>query len=307
MRLYSKTRFIIKFLIIGLILNISYLFFWGRLNFICPWMIGFDRIETKSSVIFYHKGEVNLKNFPEIDSLIVKVENFHNLKFQKKVQIIISSNIKEHRRFNGHNVMFVTQPFLGRVYILYSREYFQTKVGALNSYLQHELSHSIVNQNITNSKLIGYPLWFLEGIATYSSGMLGYDGYPPLDTVRQRISRGCVINPNDWGKFGMAAKGKTVNTYPFNDLYKYAYSEFAFIIDDLIEKYGEPKLISLLHLSLIEQKFDIAFRLIYKIEFKDYFHTLINDANYRKQSVYIMRGSEQFISSKLAGKDSNGG
>ncbi len=282
MRLNSKTRFIIKLLIIGLILIVLYLFFWGRLNFICPWMIGFDKIETKNSVIYYHKGEANLKNFPNIDSLIVKVEKFHNLKFQRKVQIIISSNIKEHRRFNGHDVMFVTQPFLCRIYILYSREYFQTKVGALCLYLQHELSHSIINQNISNSKLTGYPLWFLEGIATYSSGMLGHDGYPPLDTVKQRMLRGYIINPIDWGKFGMASKGKTVNTYPLNDLYKYTYSEFAFIVDDLIEKYGESKLISLLHLSLNEQKFDIAFRLIYKIEFKDYFYALINDKNYRQ-------------------------
>lgn len=276
MGLNSKTRFIIKLLIIGLVLTVLYLFFWGRLNFICPWLIGFDKIETERSVIYYHKGEVNLEKFPKVENLIVKVENFHNLKFQRKVQIIISSNSKEHRRFNGHDVKFVTQPFLGRVYILYSREYFQTKVGALYSYLQHELSHSIINQNITNAKLIGYPLWFLEGIATYSSQMSGYDGYPPLDTVRQRILRGYVINPDDWGKFGIASKGKTVNTYPLNDLYKYAYSEFAFIVDDLIKKYGKPKLISLLHLSLNNQKFDIAFRSIYKIEFKDYFRTLIN-------------------------------
>ena len=61
---------------------------------------------------------------------------------------------------------------------------------------------------------------------------------------------------------------------------------------EILEKYGEPKFISLLHLSLNEQKFDTAFRLIYKIEFKDYFHALINDKNYRQQSAYIMRVSE---------------
>ncbi len=276
MRLNPKTRFISKLLIIGIVLIVLYLFFWGRLNFICPWLIGFDKIETESSVIYYHKGEVDLRKFPKVDSLIAKVENFHNLKFQRKVQIIISSNSKAHRRFNGHDVKFVTQPFFGRIYILYSREYFQTKEGVLYSYLQHELSHSIINQNIRNSKLIGYPLWFLEGIATYSSRMSGHDGYPPLDTVKQRIVRGYVINPNDWGKFGMASKGKTANTYPLNDLYKYAYSEFAFIVDDLIEKYGKPKLIRLLHISLNDQDFDIAFKLIYKIDFDDYFHTLIN-------------------------------
>ena len=36
-----------------------------------------------------------------------------------------------------HDVKFVTQPFFGRIYILYSREYFQTKEGVLYSYLQH--------------------------------------------------------------------------------------------------------------------------------------------------------------------------
>jgi hypothetical protein len=259
-------------------LVVMYLFFLGRLNFISPWIVGFDKIETEKSVIYYHSGDIKIRNFPNFDSMIVMVEDFHNLKFKRKVQIVISSNFKEHHRFNWHNAMFISQPFGGRIYILYSEEYFCTKTFALKSCIQHELSHSIIYQNISHSNLIGYPLWFLEGIATYSSGMLGHNGYLPLDSVRERILKGNVIIPSDWGNFGFSIKGIAVTTFQLSDI-KYAYSEFAYIVDDLKNKYGESELIRLLQISLKDQKFGNAFKLVYKIEFNDYFNTLINNVN----------------------------
>ena len=104
-------------------------------------------------------------------------------------------------------------------------EYFAAKVQPLHTYLQHELSHSLIYQNISISRLWGYPLWFLEGLATYSADMAGVEGYPSKDTVWARISEGCFIHPNDWGRFGMPVLGASVKQYPYPDTYYFAYSE----------------------------------------------------------------------------------
>jgi hypothetical protein len=274
MRIKRISVLTVKYSAILLFLIGLYLFFFGRLNFINPWVVGFDKMETKRAIIYYHRSEVNITCLSKIDSLIIKVEEFHKLRYPNKLEVVISTNIKEHKRYTWNYGTFISQPFYGRLYILYIEDYFLTKTQPLYAYIQHELSHSIIFQNISYSKLLNYPLWFMEGLATYSSGMMGIEGYPTKDAVVKRMSEGYFIHPNDWGEFGLPSTGITVKQYPFEDMYWFAYSEFAFIIDNLVDKYGKSKLIDLMHLTLRENNFEDAFLAIYKIKFDSYIDLL---------------------------------
>lgn len=254
----------------------AYHFFRGRLSFINPFVIGFDKLISEKAQIYYHSDEIMLSDFLKIDSLIEEVENFHNLQFNSKIDIVISTNKSEHETYSGKGVTFIAQPPSGRIYLPYMDEYFTSKTFELKKYLQHELSHSIVYQNISITNLVGYPLWFLEGIATYSSGMMGIDAYPTKDTVYSRIRRGYFIAPDDWGQFGMPSKGKSVQQYPYNDTYYFAYSEFGYIIEDLIITYGKEKLVQCLALSLKTKDFLSAFTIVYNLSFSEYLNNYLD-------------------------------
>lgn len=263
-----KTIFII--VVPVLILVIIYLLFFGRLHFLSPFIIGFDKEETQKTRLYFHEKDIDVSCLYHIDSVVELVENFHELTFKQKVDFIISSDKDEHYLLNWHSAPFIAHPFNGRIYVQYSEEYFQFKPEILYTYLHHELSHSIIFQNISNFEILGYPCWFLEGIATYDSDMVGVEGYLSKYAVEQKMRDGYFIHPYDWGTFGMPALGETAVTYPFNDLHWFAYSEFACIIDDLIENYDEQQLIELLHSTIEQGHFYETFEKLYDISFDQY-------------------------------------
>lgn len=81
-----------KKLIIGTVLLIIaviiYSFLWGGLFPFSPIIIGFEQKEC-NKVIIYYRTDTDISKFIIIDSLINEVEDFHQLKFKKKVKIFI--------------------------------------------------------------------------------------------------------------------------------------------------------------------------------------------------------------------------
>lgn len=270
-----KYRYIIKALGFVLVLLILYSFLFWKLHPFNPWVIGFDRLITNRAIIYYHKSNVDVTCLSDIDSLINQVEEFHKLKFKGKVELVISSDRNEHNKYNVINGPFLAYPFTDRIYTFYREDLFKKERNTLRAFLKHELSHSVIFQNISVSKMKNYPRWFLEGIATYSSGTVGIHGHPTYGTVIKRISQGCFIQPSDWGTLSNPARGISLQKYPYNDVNLFAYSEFAYIIEKLVEKYGKPKFEELVYLTLEDKTFENAFKSVYNLEFEQYIKTTI--------------------------------
>lgn len=82
-RLLKKKFFIGIFLFLfGVLL---YHILLGKLIAFSPIVVGFEKQRTENSVIHFHKNEKEL-NYKILDSLIGETEQFHKLKFKKKVK-----------------------------------------------------------------------------------------------------------------------------------------------------------------------------------------------------------------------------
>jgi hypothetical protein len=85
-----------------------------------------------------------------------------------------------------------------------------------------------------------YPGWLLEGTAVYSANQMGVDGY--------------FLNPDDWGTL-LKPKKESVNNFPLANKYWFIYSEFARLVDDMIQNYGKEKFLQYMT-ELLKEKDD---------------------------------------------------
>ncbi len=124
-------------------------------------------------------------------------------------------------------------------------------------------------QNMSFRTSINFPQWFLEGLAVYSSNQFGVDGYLTKSETYKTIEEGHFVFPKDWGT-AFTSKGKSVRECKVKNKYRFIYSEFGCIIDDLISNYGQEKFLKFLHQSLRSEDFYILFKETYQKAFSDY-------------------------------------
>jgi hypothetical protein len=86
----KKGLLFVSFLVAILLIMAIYSFAWGSLSPISPIVIGFDQKIFDRATVYCHK-HTDIAKFNIIDNLIKETENFHQLKFKKKVDIIICS------------------------------------------------------------------------------------------------------------------------------------------------------------------------------------------------------------------------
>lgn len=67
-----------------------YCFIWGPLFGFSPIINGFEQKEFDKATIYY-RGDFDISKFSKIDNIIEEIEYFHELKFKKKVKIVIFS------------------------------------------------------------------------------------------------------------------------------------------------------------------------------------------------------------------------
>ena len=126
------------------------------------------------------------------------MEDFHQLKFKKRVKIFVFNSDKEYTRHSGMKTRFVTFPLYGRIFVS-SKAKKESEEGKihLDVYLKHELSHSLLYQNMSLYRSCYYPGWLLEGIAVYSANQMGIDGYFTEKETFDKIRKGYFLNPDD--------------------------------------------------------------------------------------------------------------
>jgi hypothetical protein len=198
------------------------------------------------------------------------VEQFHKLHFKEEVTIIFCKSNSEYKQYTGSSSSALVTLFDKGIFVSGKiNEKRKTESVDLDVYLKHELSHLLLYQNMTFIKAINYPHWFLEGLAVYSSNQLGVDGYFTKKEIYYLIKENNFISPKDWGTL-FTSKGESVKKCKVPKKYKFAYSEFAYIIDDMINQYGKEKFIDFLKKSLQSDDFYILFKGIYKKNFPQY-------------------------------------
>ncbi len=253
-----------KITIIGLLVLIGlmiYLFLFGKLFPYSPIIVGFEKYDFTNTIV-YTQGGVSFDDYEKIDALIPSIEKFHDLKYLTKPKIFLFSDSLSYIRHSPSKARFCVF-YNGRLFVTpwALNEAMNGKI-SLKIYLTHELSHSLLHQHAGLIKASGYPKWLLEGIAVYSSNQMGTSFYPGKSETYRMIQLGNFMPPD---YFKTKNEDKIIldveNRIPF------MYSEFACIVDYLIENYGKDKLLIYLK-SLIEANdHDKIFKQIYGINF----------------------------------------
>jgi len=247
-----------------LIYQVSY----GRLFPFSPIVNGFNKQGHQKAIIYYQSADISRFGF--IDSLVQVVEQFHQLTFRRKVEIIVCDSDRKYRRYTGATARFITTPVYGRIFVSARavNDYENQKIN-LDTYLKHELSHALLYQNMSLFHSLKYPGWFIEGLATYSAGQMGVDGYLTPEETATRIKEGYFVEPKDWGTI-ISSRGKTVKEIALENKYHFIYAEFALIVSNLIQNYGNDKFQEFLQKSLDERDFYQLFNKTFGMEFKSY-------------------------------------
>ncbi len=275
----SKIKISISIIFLFFCFVIYHILF-GRLLAFSPIIVGFEKYKTEYATVYYHKNEKKLDN-KVLDSLILKVEQFHKLNFNKQIRIFICKTDKEYKRYTGSSARFVT--VLSYAIFISGKANNERKINRihLNTYLKHELSHLLLYQNMSLLRALNYPQWFLEGLAVFSSNQFGIDGYLTKKETYERIEQGYFVKPEDYGT-ALSAKGESVKNCNLKNKYRFIYSEFACIISDMINTFGKKKFIDFLRLSLQSNDFYALFKKIFNESFSEYlnkFKIRIKDAN----------------------------
>ena len=220
-------------------------------------------------MIYYHKGD-SVPEFSIIDSLVKTVEDWHRMAFMHRVKIFLTKSMNEYKNRTGTTARFVTMPMEGRIFISpAAKSDFRQGTIHLGIYLKHELSHSILYQNTSLFRSLRYPGWFMEGLAMYSSGQCGTDGYYTFDQVREKMNTGIFVEPTDWGTI-VSSKGPTVTKCPVPDKYHFIYSEFALIVCSLESKIGRNRFTDFIRQSLKSPDFGEEFKNTFGMDLSNY-------------------------------------
>lgn len=251
-------------LIVGFII---YSFLFGKLFTYSPIIIGFSKNELANTIIYIQKGTkyTDIREIKNIDFLIPAVEEFHDLKFIRKPRLFVfkdnssyfNRSISRARFCASYNGDLVISPWALK----------EAKSGkiSLEIYLRHELSHSLLHQHSGIVKAAQYPAWLLEGIAVYSANQMGTSWYPSENETYNYIRNGSFMPPKYFktskeDKIRLNVKHRNV----------FMYSEFACIIDYLVEKYGKDKLLSYMKKLTNNTNHDKVFEEVYGIKFEEY-------------------------------------
>jgi hypothetical protein len=247
----------------------AYSLLWGRLAPFSPVVAGFDRRVSPKAIVYFHRG-TSIPGAGIVDGLIERVEAWHGLRFRAKPQILFCRSDREYRRITGHKARFVVFPVQGRLYVS-ARAVRESDEGRihLEVYLAHELSHSLLYQNMSAWRALSYPGWLLEGTAVRSSDQMGIDGYYTKAATFEAIRKGYFVPPDDWGTIVRKQK-KSIRDLPLENKMWFIYAELGCLVDRLLETYGRDEFLRFLRATLTERDIPMTFERVFGIGYEDF-------------------------------------
>ena len=244
-----------------LIGTLAYLTLWGKGLPYSPIIIGFDRHELDHLVIYMENGGPD-EAYDWMDRLVRDVEDFHELSFRSKPALFFFRKASTYARRSPskarlcafYNGAIVVSPWV-------QQEDAEGKL-SLRIYLVHELSHSLLYQNMGLRAKLRYPRWLLEGLATYSSNQMGTFLYPSQPETMALIRAGNWMPPE---MFGTSDEDQVQLHVP--NRMPFIYSEFACIVNDLITTHGRDPFLRYVKRLMVESDHDDVFRSMFQTDF----------------------------------------
>lgn len=252
-----KKGFIAIFILVITILLYSFIF--GLLFPWSPIKFGFQKDSYNNSSVFYPKNMSLSKDYEFIDRLMSETEKFHNLKFKKKVNVVICATKSQYKRFSTQRTPICTMYTGSTIYV--NPTITDTKRD-IKSFLKHELSHAITYQNSTILKTSKMKRWITEGLAVFYGNSHHY--YQGKEFLTLAVDKGYF--------FEFIKNRANIGNIPKNIRYSFEYAEYGYFIEYLAVKYGSDLLIKFIHQYLFEPDLEEKlFKQIYHLELLDVF------------------------------------
>ncbi len=258
----KKTRFTAAAVLALFAGGIVYQLFWGKLFAYAPFFPGFSKRDTAGTTIHVQR-EARFAEAEAVDAWLSEVEGTHGLAFVRKPKIFVFCDDRDYDRRSLSRTRFYTYPN-GSI-IIRPGALQEAREGriSLEIYMKHELSHALLFQHMKPvAAYFTFPRWLQEGLAVSRSGQMGTSWYPGKAETLDLIRRGNFFPPDDFGKKrGDRAALDVQNRSAF------LYSEFACLVEALIESYGEEKFEAYLRRLMRGRRSGAAFSETFRTDF----------------------------------------
>jgi hypothetical protein len=240
-----------------------YLFLWGKLFPFSPVILGFSRHELAHTLVYVQHG-ARTEDYSVMDSFIPAVEQFHELKFVSKPRLFIFRDRASYLQRSISGARFCAFP-TGIVISPWALQEAREGTISLEIYLKHELSHTLLDQQMTLILTYRYPSWLKEGIAVYSTQQMGTSWYPSKTETYSLIRQGNYMPPE---YFQTQQEDRIPLKVPYRSTF--LYSEFACIVDYLIATQGKEKFLRYMKNLFTNSHHDQVFQAVFGTDFQTF-------------------------------------
>jgi hypothetical protein len=232
----TKIRYTLLALAIALLTPLFHQLLWGKLFPYSPVKIGFTKHALEHVVIFAQDG-CDASVCETVDARILDIEAFHGRRFTHKPEILVFHDSMSYLSHSATKARFYAYPNGNIVVSPWAVREARDGTISMNTYLAHELSHSLLCQHM--NFVIAYfffPRWLLEGIAVCSVNQMGTSWYPSRSQTYAYIRQGNFLPPD---YFNTSREDQVPLNVPYRSAF--AFSEFACLVDYLKTVYGSDK------------------------------------------------------------------
>ncbi|MBC8374483.1 MAG: hypothetical protein H8E26_00475 [FCB group bacterium] len=164
----KKVTYIVALFSLGLLIYL----FWGPLFPWSPIKPGFQKIPSSKANVYIQNMTLSDSIVYQIDQILKDEEIFHQLNYKDRVTVIIVDPKTSMKRFapwlqgSGYSVS------LSMLNLIYIGPRARQSSFGIKTYLKHELSHMLMDQNTSFRKALKMHEqgWLLEGVAQHFSG-----------------------------------------------------------------------------------------------------------------------------------------
>lgn len=205
---------------------------WGRLFAWSPVKLGYRTQTFSRADIVLPRDWDFPAEFQNVEEIFKDCENFHGLRFNKRITIILARTPEAGKRYSGVRgaacaFQTGTVIFLSPTKILANRR-------KLVDQLKHECSHALLDQNTSLYRAFNIPEWFFEGLAIFYGNP--HDNYVGNNFLELAVDRGYF--------FDVLGSYETLKEVPEQYRNGFRHSEFRCFLEYLVEKHGIETVVS---------------------------------------------------------------